>query len=76
MVYLLKVPNFEKVKKFHDEGKAGITLGQREPSLKKLATHNSYAVAEKNGDWSRGHTVAHCEKKYKLPGGIRATWSS
>ena len=47
----------KKLKKFQDEGKAGITSGQREPSLKKLATHNSYAVAEKNGDWSRGHTV-------------------
>ena len=59
MVYLsrLNLPDFEKVKKFQDEGKAGITSGQREPSFNKLATHNSYAVADINVDWSRG---PHC----------------
>ena len=76
MVYLLKVPDFEKVKKVSRWGQSWHNFRTKRAQLKKLATHNSYAVAEKNGDWSRGHTVAPCEKKYKLPGGIRATWSS
>ena len=57
MVYLLKVPDFEKVKKVSRWGQSWHNFRTKRAQLKKLATHNSYAVAEKNGDWSRGHTV-------------------
>ena len=76
MVYLfrLNVPDFEKVKKFQDEGKAGITSGQREPSLKKLTVRMQLPKKMEIGP---GVTLRRLVKrKYRLPGGIRATWSS
>ena len=68
------MPDFEKVKKFQDEGKAGITSGQREPSFKKWQLTISMQLPKKMETADPGVTLRRLVKrKYRLPGGIRAT---